>query len=161
MNAADLPSSSLTSDLVTSDHTPSVVGDTRTFQEPSPSKNPGSVKVFPSGLFTSAVKSTLNGLPTLTLDLKTKSCGCQRGTSTRLAALAEMPIAANAMKPSNVIRLNCFWAFISNFIASSVEAAFNLEKNAKRPFITRSQHDCGGNSQRDAQVLADGKQIKL
>src|ERR1039457_5888616 len=96
MNAADLPSSSFTSDWVTSDHAPSTVGDTRTFQEPSPSKNPGSVKVFPSGLLTSVAKSTLNGLVTLTSDLKTKSCGCQRGTAMRSAAVAEIPITAKA-----------------------------------------------------------------
>src|SRR5882672_8874985 len=122
MNAADLPSSSLTSDLVTSDHAPSVVGDTRTFQKPSPSKNPGSMKVFPSGLLTSAVKSTLNGLATLTSDLKRKSCGCQRGTATRPAALAELPIAVKARKPGNVIKLNCFLMFILNFVASLIEA---------------------------------------
>src|SRR5882762_9616952 len=106
MNAADLPSSSFTSDLVTSDQAPSVFGDSRTFQEPSPTKNPGSVKVFPSELLTSAVKSTLNGLATLTSDLKTKSCGCQRGMVTRLAALAEKLIAVKARTPCNVIKLN-------------------------------------------------------
>src|SRR5882762_3598078 len=102
MNVADLPSSSLTSDLVTSDQAPSVVGDTRTFQEPSPSKNPGSMKVFPTG--------------SLTSDLKSKSCGCQRGTATRLAALAEIQFAVKARKPSNVIKLNCFSIFILNFV---------------------------------------------
>src|SRR5260370_5173458 len=107
MNAADLPSSSLTSDLVTSDQAPSVFGDTRTFQEPLPSKNPGSMKAFPTGSLTSAVNSTLNGLATLTSDLKTKSCGCQRGTATRLAALAEIPFAVKARSP--VIKLNCFF----------------------------------------------------
>src|SRR5713101_7096611 len=121
MNAADLPSSSLTSDLVTSDQAPSVFGDTRTFQESSPSKNPGSMKVFPSGSLTLAVNSTLNGLATSTSDLKTKSCGCQRGTATRLAALAEIPFAVKARKPSNVIKLNCFLMFILNFVASSIE----------------------------------------
>src|SRR5260370_24175279 len=113
MNAADLPSSSLTSDLVTSDQAPSVFGDTRTFQERLPSKNPGSVKVFPTGSLTSAVNSTWNGLATLTSDLKTKSCGCQRGTATRLAALAEIPFAVKARRP--VIKLNCFLMFILNF----------------------------------------------
>src|SRR3979411_2882429 len=121
MNAADLPFSSFTSDLVTSDHAPSAVGAPRTFQEPSPSKNPGSMKVFPTGSLTSAVNSTLNGLATLTSDLKTKSCGCQRGTATRLAALAEIPFAVRARKPSNVIELDCFLMFILNFVASSVE----------------------------------------
>src|SRR5260370_34951814 len=115
MNAADLPSSSFTSDLVTSDQAPSVFGDTRTFQEPSPSKNPGSMKVFPSGSLTSAVNSTLYGLATLTSDLKTKSCGCQRGTATRLPALAEIPIAVKATNPRNLINLNCFSGFLLDF----------------------------------------------
>src|SRR5882762_10806220 len=121
MNAAALPSSSFTSDLVASDQGPSVFGDTRTFQEPSPSKNPGSMKDFPSGLLTSAVKSTLNGLATLTSDLKRKSCGCQRGMATRSAALAELPIAVKARKPGNVIKLTCFFRFILDFVASLIE----------------------------------------
>src|SRR5258708_38845265 len=123
MNSADLPYSSLTSDLFTSDQAPSVFGDTRTFQEPLPSKNPGSMKAFPTGSLTSAVNSTLNGLATLTSDLKTKSCGCQRGTATRLAPLAEILIAVKARKASNVIKLNCFLMFILNLRHRSKPAA--------------------------------------
>ncbi len=91
MNAAVLPFNSATSELVTSDHAPSVVGETRTFHVPSPSKNPGMAKPIPSGPFTVAEKCAMNGLAGWAWAVKVKSCGCQRGTERMdLLPLAEV-----------------------------------------------------------------------
>lgn len=81
MNATLCPVNSFNSDSVTSDHFPGVVGTTRTFQVPSPSKKPGKVNVFSSGPVTVAENSARNGLDGVALAVKLKSCGCQQGTA--------------------------------------------------------------------------------
>lgn len=85
---AVLPLRSGISQCVTKDHSPSTLGDTRTFQAPPPSWKPPVLKLAPPGPVTVAENATLNGLTGMAALVKAKSCGCHRGTSSARATAA-------------------------------------------------------------------------